>query len=164
MTISVRNAGAFATATPSVRDAGVWKALTNGYSKVAGVWVEWFTAFTVGLNNLTFERSDGGSPAEYHISSGGSVFTRTSSTLANRGAWIANTADVGLYEARATLISNTFQSGSVGVWENLSTTRIWTRGAALNASQTVVFTIEIRRASDGVVLTSAQISMGCDRT
>ena len=62
------------------------------------------------------------------------------------------------YDIRITATSGSFTSGSNGVWENLGTSRLWTRGAAMSTYQIVIFDIDIRNSSSLIVLGS---STGC---
>lgn len=77
------------------------------------------------------------------------------------GEWVspANSGNAALYEARATLTSGTFTSGTAGSWLALSSTRSWnvTQGSA--GTKTAVFTLEIRRVSDSVVVASVSITL-----
>ena len=106
----------------------------------------------------------GGTPAEYHLNSDGNVYIRESSVLTNIGEWITNAAYVNLFECRVTVTSGSLTFGTTGVWQSLSATRSWTRGAALGTIQTCTFLLEIRNASTGVVVDSATITLEADRS
>lgn len=106
----------------------------------------------------------GGSPAEFYLNSDGNRYTRSSSTLTNRGEWLSVPAFVGNYECRATLISGTLTSGTTGAWQSLSTTRVWTRGTSAGNFQTCSFTIEIRKSATAEVVATATITLTADRS
>lgn len=63
------------------------------------------------------------------------------------------------YEVRATLVSGGLTSGSTGVWQALSTTRAWNLHRTASGSSACELTIEIRRASDSVVIDTATVTL-----
>jgi hypothetical protein len=71
------------------------------------------------------------------------------------------------YEARATLVSGTLSSGTVGTWQVLSTTRSWTvtssvGGGGGHAGKDCTILVEIRDASTLVVIDSDNIALSSD--
>lgn len=102
------------------------------------------------------------SPAGIGINSDGSVSYTSSTTGTSYTSWGPGGSD---YDIRITATSGSFTSGSNGVWENLGTSRLWTRGASSGGYQIVFFTMEIRSASSLVVLgTSAGCFLECDQS
>lgn len=72
-----------------------------------------------------------------------------------------------LYEVRATMVSGTTWSGSLGVWTSLGTDQGWglATGAGISPLvRTGTATIEIREAASGTVLASANITLTAERT
>lgn len=161
MTMSVKDGGAFKIATPSVKDAGVWKAVQHGYVKDAGVWKEFFTSMVVAITHAAataFTTSPATATARYQLDAAGTVSaTQALSALAVRGEWInPNSEASGSFECRATLLTGTI-SGTFGTWQTLDSNRQWTMVALSgNGVQNATMTLEIRRA--GVVLTTSTIS------
>lgn len=100
--------------------------------------------------------------AQYELTNAGLIrATQGSDTVTNIGVWITPTTNVANYEARVTMTSGSLTSGTVGSWLNLGTTRTWTlQYAAPGPGQNLsVFTLEIRRASDSVVVDTATITI-----
>lgn len=144
-----------------VNDAGTWRRIQQVAVNDAGTWR--FIHDDIRIVDTSFTRFDG-SPVEFTLNVDGDWYTRTSSTLDSQGPWIGVATHVGLYEARATPTSGTFSTGTSGSWVALSSTQSWTRNSGAGVSTGVTFTLEIRRASDQVVVDTATITMTCDRT
>lgn len=115
--------------------------------------------------SVSIARQDTGTPAEFQLGSDGFRYQRTSSTLTNVGQWVSPGSAASLYEVRSTVTSGSFSSDpSAGSWISLGSDRLWSRGAAASASQTVQATIEIRNASTLVVVSTSSLTLTCDRT
>lgn len=131
----------FGARTLGFASAGSGVALSNGYYSIIGT-----------------------SPAQVEFNLSGAVnATDFNTTLNFQYNWLAGGA-ASAYDIRATIVSGTFTSGTVGTWLNLASTRTWTRNAAAGAFQSVTATFEIRNASTLVVLASANITLESDRT
>lgn len=77
--------------------------------------------------------------------------------------WITPTSAAGAaYEARATVVSGSLSSGTTGSWLSLGTTRDWNVSRGSVGLSTCILTIEIRRASDSVVIDSATITLSAE--
>lgn len=114
---------------------------------------------------LLVDRSDSGSPAEFQLGSDGVLSKREGSSMTVIGPWVSPGSAASLYEVRSTVTSGSFTSDpSAGSWISLSSTRLWSRGASVGGSQTVIATIEIRIASSGTVVSTTTLTMTCDRT
>ncbi len=87
--------------------------------------------------------------------SGGSVTTV--------GAWIDPTSEAGNYEARGTVLSGSFTTGTFGTWLALSSSRTWGVTRSTNGTTTASMTLEIREASTGTVMATATISFSATR-
>jgi hypothetical protein len=71
-----------------------------------------------------------------------------------------STSGVGAdYEIRVTETSGNVSTGTTGTWLSLGTSRSWTRSVSGTGEQEVVMTVEIRRASDSVLLDSAEYTL-----
>lgn len=117
----------------------------------------------MSLANLTCD-SDVIDPTDatcvYRLENDGDVMaTNGNNTVVDRGDWIAPRINMALFEARVTVTSGSLSSGTAGSWLSLATTREWQRNQTTIGTSSVQFTIEIRRASDGVVVDSATINM-----
>lgn len=81
------------------------------------------------------------------------------------GDWITPKSNMSAYECRATLQLGSLSSGTTGAWQSLSTTRSWSKVAVPGTGiQQAAFLLEIRRASDSVVVASTQISLSAEST
>lgn len=123
-------------------------------------------AVAIGISNVTVSHivvSPNDALTSYSLESGGNTVRSPGAALP---AWMAPTASCGQttssYEVRATLSAgDAVDSGTVGSWLNLGTTRTWTQGVTINAADTdsSTLTVEIRRASDSVVVTTATVTL-----
>lgn len=94
--------------------------------------------------------------ASYTLDSDGKVYKNASAELET---WLISGAAAD-FEARATLQNgSTPTSGTMDTWLALSSDRTWSLTAAAGVSDGCQFLIEIRRASDGVILDSASIQL-----
>jgi hypothetical protein len=89
-------------------------------------------------------------------------------TLNSDGSWSATDGQSGVwqggglnsdYEARVTMLTGTLSSGTSGSWLPLSTSRTWSRGGTSSGDFGCSFTLEIRKASDGIVLSTTGVSL-----
>lgn len=102
------------------------------------------------------------SPAGISFNSDGSVSYTSFTTGTSYSSWGPGGSG---FDIRVSATSGAFTSGSNGVWENLGTSRLWTRGAAASTYQIVFFTVEIRDSSSLVVLgTSTGCFLECDQS
>jgi hypothetical protein len=111
------------------------------------------SAFTVSPTNAA---------AVYTLQNDGDIEATTgTNTISDVGDWINPRGAAGnTYEARATVTSGSLSSGTTGSWLALGTTRTWTLQAVPGVGVLqAVFTLEIRRASDAIVVDSATITL-----
>jgi hypothetical protein len=95
---------------------------------------------------------------DIHVSNGLGVYSDV-------GDWVTPTSAAGGdFECRATITSGTLTSGSSasGSWLALSTTRTWFVEQTTIGVKTCIFTLEIRRTSDGTVLDTATIELNAE--
>lgn len=105
--------------------------------------------------------------ASYALVNDGDIdATQGTNTPLDVGDWISPKGSASdFYEARATVTSGSLTSGTAGSWLPLGTTRTWTKTATPGTGvQTCVFTLEIRRASDSVVVDTATITLQAEST
>lgn len=97
--------------------------------------------------------------AGYELRSDGGAYLLNQATYVRVTDEWKGSGSAADYEVRATIVSGTLTTGTVGSWVSLSTTRGWDRENSTSLASTTVLTIEIRRASDSVVLTTATITL-----
>jgi hypothetical protein len=99
----------------------------------------------------------GGTTATIRFKSNGTWEEDTSGggTL-SYGDWVTPTSAASDFEIRATVVSGTVIGSATGSWLALSSDRSWSR-RAIGGFQEATITVEIRRASDSVVVDSADI-------
>ena len=94
-------------------------------------------------------------------------------TLNSDGSWSATDGLSGVwqgggvnsdYEARVTMVSGTLSAGTANSWLVLSSNRTWSRSGSAGGDTSCAFTLEVRRASDGEVLTSTDVSLTVNGT
>jgi hypothetical protein len=128
--------------------AGTWKKCAVHHN-VAGVWKAITQLLGVNLPTTI-------SGSDFAISPTDAVATMTMSsagtwtcTSGGSGTWMQGGAS-SEYEARMTMVSGSFSSGSgAGTWLNLGTTRSWTRNESRNGffTSTATATLEVRMAA-----------------
>lgn len=118
---------------------------------------------TISDLTVTTVQAGAATTANYQLESDGDIgrSNPTGTAMNDGGDWITPKAAAGAaYECRATLISGTLTSGTTGSWLALSTTRTWgVNSGSPPGKKVCTFTLEIRRASDGVVLDTATITV-----
>jgi hypothetical protein len=106
--------------------------------------------------------------AGYRLENDGDIHVSSSiGTYFDVSDWVTPTSAAGAdYECRATITSGTFTTGSSasGSWLALDTTRTWFVERTTVGVKTCIFTLEIRRTSDGTVLDSATIEVTAEQT
>lgn len=122
----------------------------------------------IQISNFTAESSTtppAAATAVFRLETDGDIgATQGNNTVVDVGNWISpQGAASDFYEARATVTSGSLSSGTAGVWLGLGTQRSWSVLSASGAGlRTCIFTLEIRRASDSVVLDTATITLQAD--
>lgn len=103
----------------------------------------------------------GGSSATIRFKSNGSYEKQTNSAgIVSYGNWCNPPGNASLYEIRATVASGLSVTGSATAsWLALTADRAWTLTRILTGIHESVLTVEVRRASDGVVMDSATITL-----
>lgn len=104
--------------------------------------------------------------AEYSLTSAGAISQTTIiGGTVSLGNWITPTGAAGAaYEVRATELSNPVSTGTVGSWLALNSTQSWSRTRTVLGIIDCILQIEIRRASDGLVLDTATITLSAEKT
>jgi hypothetical protein len=147
-----------------VNDAGTWRQIQNVYVNDAGTWRLVYQAAVVFLTNI-FAGHTAISPsnafAAYELQADGDIQTYHGGTNGDSGDWITPKSASGAssYEVRATLLSGTTPAGTLGSWLALSVARSWSLSRSTIGTTTCDLTVEIRRASDGTILTSQTVTI-----
>lgn len=109
---------------------------------------------------LGFTISPADATAGFILANTGQRQQNVNGSVTDLGAWLTagSAAD---YACFATVNSGTLTSGTTGVWENLGTSRSWTRVNTNNApsAPSVNLIIQIRRVSDSVVMATATVNL-----
>jgi hypothetical protein len=146
-----------------VNDAGVARRIQEIWVNDAGTARRVFEGDQVGLGLVEANRftiAPTTATATYRLTSAGQIEATTSGGGTASTPWISPQVNMANYEARATLLSGSATTGTFGAWMSLSTTRSWSKQATSGSGLlTVTFTLEIRRASDAVVLDSQTITI-----
>lgn len=100
---------------------------------------------------------------QYRLNTNGIVQTNIGAGFTDFETWIQAAVNSNLYESRVTELSGSLTSGSVGVWENLGTTRTWILSQVVTGISICTIRVEIRQASTGIVLDSADIVLQAER-
>lgn len=153
-----------------VNDSGTWRTIQAVFVNDGGTWRQVFTNAVVSFfgDNIRREDTSGTFPTitcSFEVSNNG--FLRWSSgasdTRFNAQQWITPTSAAGAnYEARVTVISGSFDSGTINTWISLATNPVWSISRGVAGGESVSFTLEIRDAFSGTVLDSANFSLTCD--
>lgn len=165
MTLHINDAGTWrAIQELYVNDNGVWRAIQEAYVNDAGTWRTVYVAELIALADLTAlaQAVASAATAQYQLGNDGNVSaTQGSNTLIDVGDWITPQTNMANYEARVDMTSGSLSSGTTGAWQSLATSRVWVlnRSAiAGDGTSTAQGTVQIRRASDAVVLATATIT------
>ena len=170
MTISVKDAGVIHTSIPSVKDAGSWKPVQNGYVKDAGTWKEWFAATLVALPTTITASELNNNPSDSYagirLHSDGTIDLTSSPSSFNwasdGGTWLLNGA-ASDYECLATITGGTAtDNGTFGTWLNLGTTREWSSSITFIGTQTCTFSLQIRLVGTGTTIDTATCTVAVD--
>ena len=142
---------------PGIGASGVGAVVASGGGSGGGVG-------SVSITNQSIiEGGAGVRTSTYRLNTTGAVQQDKSGAVATLETWLLSGAAAD-YDARVTIISGTFFSGTVGSWLNLAVTRDWTIKRTLGGTFTeTTFTAEIRQAaSPNTVLDSATIYLYCE--
>lgn len=99
--------------------------------------------------------------AQYRIQADGLVRSdNVAGTPTTLETWLVSGVNSD-FEVRATHVSGDVPAGPLNTWEDLTTDCVWTNDVTSSApiESTSVITVEIRRKSDNVVLTTATITL-----
>lgn len=149
-----------------VNDSGVARRIQEIWVNDSGTARRVYVSDVISIDSVTADSNGtagigGSATAVYVLDSAGDIrYTVGSDSVTDNGDWIAPKTNMANYECRATLTSGTLSSGTTGAWLSLGTTRSWTRSRTISPGlTTTTFTLEIRRATDGVVMDTATITL-----
>jgi hypothetical protein len=103
--------------------------------------------------------------ASFRLQIDGNAATESNNApgFATQFVWLLSGVS-GDYQVRMTMVSGpTFSGSAVGSWLALSGPQTWTTTRNTNGVSTSVGTLEIRRASDSVVLASCTVTLDVTR-
>lgn len=164
MTISIGAGGAWKRISGAwVGAGGAWKRVESIKVGVGGVWRDVYvdddvvTAPNVSVS--AFEISPTDAQASFRMGADGHWYTSDTSVISyvDRGSWITPNSRANAYEVRFTVTAGSTPSGDpTGTWLAMSADRTWTLRETTNglAIKSTTFTLEIRRAADGVVVST----------
>lgn len=143
---------------------GVWKQVAEGWVNVGGgVWKLFYLNTVISLFNHSVNHSvpSGTAEAAYYLEGDGDIVDSIGFSTTDRGDWINPKGTESAYECRATLLSGTNPTGgsAMDTWLASNSTRFWQNTRSSNGTTFSQILVEIRRASDGIVLTSATIDL-----
>jgi hypothetical protein len=165
MPLYIKVAGAWKEFEPSVKVAGVWKAITDGYVNVSGVWKRIYESAGPFLETFNFSSSGlgsgpGSTSALMTFNTNGTLVVTGDGSIGSFGApnsaeqWY-NPTTVGIgpsFDVRITPTTGTFSGGAaVSVWHTINTARSF---SVIGDNKSVTFTIEIRATGGAVRATS----------
>lgn len=103
--------------------------------------------------------------ASYSLTSAGVINQITTGGTSAIGYWINPAGAAGAaYEVYVTNSGDALFSGTIGSWLALNTTRTWTQQKAIGTGfKQADLTVQIRRASDGVVMDTAAITLYAEK-
>lgn len=166
MPLHTRVSGAWREVTPGdrlqVNVSGTWRACSDGWVKVSGVWHRFYQNVIIDLIG-TSSGASATAPTDattrFRLDSDGNQYQ--GAVPSSVGAYISPTSETANYSVRATVTSGALSTGTTGSWLALSTSPEWTvtfTGNNGSASATVLF--EFARSSDtGTVVYSESHTM-----
>lgn len=166
MTAHVRHASAWRNAKPYARHSGSWREVKNAYVRHGGSWREFYVNAVLALPSPFVSDAVlgvGTAVANYIIRANGRVQHEVSGGFPfDVGAWITPQANMTDYQLRTTLVSGSLNGGQITTpnWIPLGTIDYsWFVIRSSPGQSQAVVQIEIRRASDGVVLVDSPINL-----
>jgi hypothetical protein len=112
-----------------------------------------------GFSTTVSHTGAGSASAQYTLKADGDIFTLAGVSSNDIGDWIAPKAAAGInYDVRATVTSGALSSGSTA-WQSMNADRSWSVVRGSPGTSNAALTIEIRRASDLVVLGSWTVGL-----
>lgn len=154
--------------TLHINDAGIWRQIRGVYVNDSGTWRDirevyvndagtWRTVFAAAQIQSFTGTVSGPLQQSFSLFSTGLRTVFTSGTSGAR--WIDPLEDMDHYDVMATTVSaNGIVSGTVGAWQNLSTTRTWTVPSA-PGPVTWVIDLSFRRAFDGTLIRTNRVTI-----
>ena len=154
MPVHVKDGGVWKEAVVFVRDGGVWKQADLSV-RDGGVWKE-AVSFTPTITlTYTFASDTVGQVylASITVGSNGTVSAVGPQGKTANYSWIDDAAYVGDYEVRATLVSGSAPSGTVGSWIDCASGATWSRSSSTYG--VTKLTVEIRDKATQTIQASA---------
>lgn len=148
-----------------VNDAGTARQIREIWVNDSGTARKVYASELISIDGLTVNASSSGTTsAVYVLGNDGNIRYTTdgTNTVEDHGDWITPQTNMANYEVFASVTSGTLTGGTTGAWQSLGTTRTWnvTRPAVSGfGTSSATIALQIRRASDGVVVDTASIDL-----
>ena len=110
----------------------------------------------IAITDITAAPND--ALARFLLNSNG-TYTCIGSIAPANGTWLRGTGTGADYEARVTVTSGAFTSGTVGSWVSLGVNQAWEVEETGVGVVTAEGTVEIRDAVSGVIFTSCNLTL-----
>lgn len=150
--------------------SGIEKEITEGWERVAGIWKQLYQSVRVQLVGGTYQTvtlTPTDAVCQYRLQSTGEEQADQGSGFVTVGTWLLRGAAAD-YECRYTFTGDTADVtiGSNGVWEVLSTARVWgiQDTASAGFQKEITGTIEIRDAATLEVLASKTLTLQAEES
>lgn len=118
-----------------------------------------FALLPASITLLDVEFTPSTATASFALNSSGTYTCIADTINPGNGTWLKGTGTGSNYEARVTVITGAFTTGTVGSWISLGTNRLWTLDLATSGIDSVASTVEIRDAVSGVIFTSCALDL-----
>lgn len=147
-------------ASPPIANIGILSAGTDLASLFRSI---------AGIVTMTASANISGSTATavYTLQATGDVFaTQGGNNQVDVGDWLSPKSGMSGYQALATIVSGAVSGGTIGSWVALGGGNVsWSRSQATVGGITAVIDVQIRRASDSVIVSgTARITLQAVRT
>lgn len=148
-----------------INDAGTPRRITEVWVNDNGVARRIYVNDVISLNDqiITGTFPFGSATVGYVLSSDGYVYQYFEGGTSQIEPWITPQTNVSSYECFVSLSSGDSPAGTLNAWQSLSSNREWTLTRAALAVAGCVLDVQVRRASDAVVLDTATITLSLAR-
>lgn len=166
MATSINDAGTWRTLQGVyVNDAGTWREIQEVYVNDAGTWrsVHVNDVITIADYAINGVFPSGSATVAYTLGNDGIIYKADEFGTEAVGQWITPQTNMANYECFASLNSGDSPTGTLSAWQSLSSTRAWSLTRSALAIASCELAIQIRRASDAVVLDTAVIQLSITR-
>jgi hypothetical protein len=158
MTLHLNDAGTWRQAQGVyVNDSGTWREIQEVYVNDAGTWRSVFvnSVVTLASSYTPFGDIELDIQNTFSIRADGTLDHTFGASIVTDN-WVAPAATASIYECRLSYVSgaSTVTGSPTGAWLSMSSDRSWSCDPGAN----LVYTLEIRRASDATVVATSTIN------